>query len=267
MDRIDLLDSGFLYLETREAPMHVASLNLFEFPPRVNQRKFMARLDAAYRSTTELRKPFAHRVAHGALGRFGPLYWEADPDIDLDYHIQRSALPKPGRYRELFALVSRLHSTLLDRSRPLWEYHIIDGLDDVERERVCRSLRRDDHVINAAKREDEVVAWLENNPNSYAVVNYTTYKDFADRTAANPIDAIEPSEETIGNNRYPLVTGAYVYVKNRHAAQIPGLQEFLFELTSERALAPDGYLIEQGLVSLDDRGRNRARDKALKLGL
>ena len=130
MDRIDLLDSGFLYLETREAPMHVASLNLFEFPPRVNQRKFMARLDAAYRSTTELRKPFAHRVAHGALGRFGPLYWEADPDIDLDYHIQRSALPKPGRYRELFALVSRLHSTLLDRSRPLWEAHLIEGIKD-----------------------------------------------------------------------------------------------------------------------------------------
>ena len=144
---------------------------------------------------------------------------------------------------------------------------LIAGLDDVERERVCRSLRRDDHVINAAKREDEVVAWLENNQNSYAIVNYTTYMDFADRTAANPIDAIEPSEETIGNNRYPLVTGMYVYVKNRHAAQIPGLQEFLFELTSERALAPDGYLMEQGLVSLDDRGRNRARDRALKLGL
>ena len=130
MDRIDLLDSGFLYLETREAPMHVAGLNLFEFPERVNQRKFMARLGDSYRSTTELRKPFAHRVAHGALGRFGPLYWEHDPDLDLDYHVQHSALPKPGRYRELFALVSRLHSTLLDRSRPLWEVHLIEGIKD-----------------------------------------------------------------------------------------------------------------------------------------
>jgi len=130
VDRIDLLDSGFLYLETREAPMHVAGLNLFEFPERVNRRRFMARLGDSYRSTTELRKPFAHRVAHGTLGRFGPLYWEQDPDLDLDYHVQHSALPKPGSYRELFSLVSRLHSTLLDRSRPLWEVHLIEGIKD-----------------------------------------------------------------------------------------------------------------------------------------
>ena len=130
MDRIDLLESGFLYLESNEAPMHVAGLNLFEFPARVHQQKFMARLDTMYRSTTELRKPYAHRVAHGVLGRFGPLYWEQDPDMDRDYHVRHSALPKPGRYRELFSLVSRLHSTLLDRSRPLWEVHLIEGLQD-----------------------------------------------------------------------------------------------------------------------------------------
>jgi len=110
--------------------MHVAGLNLLEFPERVHRRNFMARLGDCYSSTTELRKPFAHRVAHGALGRFGPLYWEHDPDLDLDYHVRHSALPEPGRYRELFALVSRLHAALLDRSRPLWEVHLIEGLRD-----------------------------------------------------------------------------------------------------------------------------------------
>ena len=132
MDRIDLLDAGFLHLETREAPMHVAGLNLLKYPKGVHQTRFMARAGEIYRSTTELRKPFAHRVAHGMLGRFGPLYWEHDPDLDLEYHVQHAALPKPGRYRELFALVSRLHSTLLDRSRPLWEVHLIEGLQDRE---------------------------------------------------------------------------------------------------------------------------------------
>ncbi len=125
---MDLMDAGFLYLETREAPMHVAGLNLHEFPEGANQRKFMARIGDAYRSTVELRKPFAHRVAHGALGRLGPVYWEHDEDLDLEYHVRHSALPKPGRYRELFSLVGRLHSTLLDRSRPLWEVHLIEGL-------------------------------------------------------------------------------------------------------------------------------------------
>ena len=110
--------------------MHVAALYLFKLPQRVNQRKFMARIGDSYRTTTELRKPFAHRVAHGTLGRFGPLYWEHDPDLDLDYHIQHSALPRPGSYRELFSLVSRLHSTLLDRNRPLWEVHLIEGIKD-----------------------------------------------------------------------------------------------------------------------------------------
>ena len=132
MDRIALLDSGFLYLESPETPMHVAGVNLFKYPPRVRERTFMARLAESYRSTAELRKPFAHRVAHGVLGRFGPLYWEEDPDIDLDYHIRHSAVPKPGGYRELFSLVSRLHSTLLDRGRPLWEAHLIEGLKNRE---------------------------------------------------------------------------------------------------------------------------------------
>jgi WS/DGAT/MGAT family acyltransferase len=54
--------------------------------------------------------------------------WETDRDVDLNYHIRHSALPRPGRYRELFTLVSRLHATLLDRNRPLWEMHLIEGL-------------------------------------------------------------------------------------------------------------------------------------------
>jgi diacylglycerol O-acyltransferase len=128
VDRIGLLDSGFLYLETPESPMHVAGVNLFEFPARVNQQKFLSRLVDSYRAADELRQPFGHRVAHGMLGRLGPLYWEEDPEVDLDYHVRRSALPKPGRYLELFSLISRLHSSLLDRSRPLWEVVVIEGL-------------------------------------------------------------------------------------------------------------------------------------------
>lgn len=132
MDRIDLLGSGFLYLETRETPMHVAGLNLLRYPKGANQRKFMDQVTASYGSDTELRKPFGHRVTHGSLGRFGPLYWERDEDIDFDYHVRHSALPKPGTHRELFDLVGRLHSTLLDRSRPLWEVQLIEGLKDRE---------------------------------------------------------------------------------------------------------------------------------------
>ncbi len=56
--------------------------------------------------------------------------WTFDDDVDLDYHVRRSALPTPGRVRELLELTSRLHGTLLDRHRPLWEMHLIEGLND-----------------------------------------------------------------------------------------------------------------------------------------
>jgi WS/DGAT/MGAT family acyltransferase len=55
--------------------------------------------------------------------------WEQDDDIELDYHVRLSALPRPGRFRELFELTSRLHGTLLDRHRPLWEMHLIEGVE------------------------------------------------------------------------------------------------------------------------------------------
>lgn len=130
MRRIDLFDAGFLYMESRETPMHVGGVNLFTFPKGANSRRFMQRLSDAYQSTTDLKPPFGEFVSTGRLGVLGPMYWKKDEDLDLDYHVRHSALPKPGRYRELFALVSRLHSTLLDRSRPLWEVHLIEGLQN-----------------------------------------------------------------------------------------------------------------------------------------
>ena len=78
----------------------------------------------------QLLPPFGDCLKTGPLGLAGSVYWEPDPALDIDYHIRHSALPAPGRYRELFNLVSRLHATLLDRSRPLWEMHLIEGLQN-----------------------------------------------------------------------------------------------------------------------------------------
>jgi len=130
MRKINLADASFLYLEKREIPMHVAGLLLFTLPERANYQKFMGDLGRILKSGEELRKPFEEYVTTSKLGQIGGLYWEKDKNLDFDYHVRHSALPKPGRYRELFALVSRLHGTLLDRSRPLWEAHLIEGVQD-----------------------------------------------------------------------------------------------------------------------------------------
>ena len=130
MRRIDLSDAAFLYAEKRETPMHVGGLSLYTLPEGVNELEFIDGLRFGPTGAKDLRRPFGEFVSTGRAGPLGPMYWDEDDHFDIDYHFRHSALPKPGRYRELFALVSRLHSTLLDRSRPLWELHVIEGLQN-----------------------------------------------------------------------------------------------------------------------------------------
>ncbi len=130
MRRIAMADAGFLMMEKRQTPTHVGGINLFTLPKGVNEQRYLSELVDVLKNADEYRRPFGEYVTTGATGAVGPLYWEEDNYLDIEYHVRHSALPKPGRYRELFALVSRLHSTLLDRNRPLWEVHLIEGLQD-----------------------------------------------------------------------------------------------------------------------------------------
>lgn len=130
MKQLNFLDKGFLLSESRKTPMHVGGVNLYTLPKGVDEQKFLHGLADMLRNVDEFQPPFGDRLKTGPLGSIGPAYWEPDTSLDIDYHIRHSALPKPGRYRELFNLVSRLHGTLLDRNRPLWEMHLIEGLQN-----------------------------------------------------------------------------------------------------------------------------------------
>ena len=110
--------------------MHVGGFNLFTLPEGANEQEFLHGLADNMRTADALQPPFGDKLKVGRMGMLGPLFWEPDTSLDLEYHIRHSALPKPGRFRELFALVSRLHGTLLDRNRPLWEIHLIEGLQE-----------------------------------------------------------------------------------------------------------------------------------------
>ncbi|MEP1470072.1 MAG: wax ester/triacylglycerol synthase family O-acyltransferase [Halieaceae bacterium] len=123
-----ITDAFFLIMESRRVPMHVGGVNLFTLPKDVEDTRFLGQLSELLRHDGELRRPFGERLKMGPLGVAGPIRWMEDDELDMDYHIRHSSLPKPGRYRELFSLVSRLHGQLLDRSRPLWEMHLIEGL-------------------------------------------------------------------------------------------------------------------------------------------
>ena len=122
------LDAMFLASETREHPMHVGGLHIFRLPEGAPV-DYVQKLHQRLLECTELAPMYRRKPAWpGPV--LGALRWAGDDDVDLEYHVRLSALPRPGRVRELLALVSRLHGGLLDRHRPLWEFHLIEGLDD-----------------------------------------------------------------------------------------------------------------------------------------
>ncbi|HWB67029.1 MAG TPA: wax ester/triacylglycerol synthase family O-acyltransferase [Mycobacteriales bacterium] len=122
------LDAVFLIPETREQPMHVGSLELFTTPEGAG-RDFLADLYQRLLAIDEI-APLFRKRPHRSLATLGQWTWQYDDAVDLEHHVRHSALPRPGRVRELLALVSRLHGSLLDRRRPLWEMHLIEGLSD-----------------------------------------------------------------------------------------------------------------------------------------
>ncbi|MDX1735537.1 MAG: wax ester/triacylglycerol synthase family O-acyltransferase [Halioglobus sp.] len=130
MKKLSFVDTAFLLAEKPETPMHVGGVSLYTLPEGADEQEFLHGLADNLRDMDRPLPPFGDRLKTGALGLAGPAYWEPDPGLDLDYHVRHSALPRPGRYRELFTLVSRLHGTLLDRHRPLWEMHLIEGLQN-----------------------------------------------------------------------------------------------------------------------------------------
>lgn len=123
-ERLSALDLAFLGLETQRTPVNVAGLTILHIPTGHKGNFVRALLE-------ELRQqpagpPFDRRL--DSITPLGPLQWVRDEHFDLDYHVRHSALPHPGRMEELLDLVSRLHSRVMDRERPLWEFHIIEGL-------------------------------------------------------------------------------------------------------------------------------------------
>ncbi len=126
MDHLSGLDAAFLYLETPEQPMHVGGLNIYELPAGYSG-EFVDDLREHIKQRMHLAPVFRRKLVNMPFELASPI-WVDDYDVDLEYHIRSTVLPKPGTRAQLDKLVGRLHSSLLDRSRPLWEFYVIEGL-------------------------------------------------------------------------------------------------------------------------------------------
>lgn len=128
MDHLSSMDASFLHLETPETPMHVGSLMLFELPQGY-KGDYFEEVKAMLGKRLHLASVLTRKLAQMPFDLADPV-WIEDDDIDLDFHVRSATLRRPGTMAQLEQLVARLHSTLLDRSRPLWEMVVIEGLEN-----------------------------------------------------------------------------------------------------------------------------------------
>jgi WS/DGAT/MGAT family acyltransferase len=154
------VDAAWLLLESRDTPMHVGGL--FEFtPPPDAPADFLKSELERLRKARAIPPPWNLKLVQAPLvGPRVPLMRE-DHDVDLDYHLRHSALPYPGGQRELGILVSRLHSHQLDLHRPLWEVHLIEGL---ERSRFAIYLKMHHSLIDGVSGMRLILRALSTNP-------------------------------------------------------------------------------------------------------
>lgn len=126
---VGLLGRVFLAADSPRTMLHVAALLRFSPPPSPSPR-YLADLADEVRAELAVASPWNLKLARPRVRLGVTQRWEVDHAIDLDYHVRRSALPSPGDERELGTLISRLHGRQVDLSRPPWEMHLIEGLDD-----------------------------------------------------------------------------------------------------------------------------------------
>jgi diacylglycerol O-acyltransferase len=125
MHRLSTIDAGFLITESQHSPKHVASLQVLSLPKGKGPAWLRKMLDELKRVPPGF--PFDRRLANDKALQPALI---KDDRFDIDYHVRHSVLPSPGDDRQLENIVARLHANLLDRDRPLWEFHLIEGLRD-----------------------------------------------------------------------------------------------------------------------------------------
>jgi diacylglycerol O-acyltransferase / wax synthase len=211
MDLMSPTDSVFLLTESREHPMHVGGLQLFE-PPEGAGPEFVREAAAALAANREFQPTFRKRPAWvvGGLANVAWAYDDAD-DVDIDYHLRRSALASPGRVRELLELTSRLHSSLLDRHRPLWEAYFVEGLNDGRFALYSKFHHSLIDGVSALKLMQRTLSTDADDPELRAIWSLPRrHRDSADRSRWQTLRQLAGSVAAFGPSTWSLARAALV---------------------------------------------------------
>jgi WS/DGAT/MGAT family acyltransferase len=131
LQQLTAMDAVFLNQETTETPQHIGLLMFYAQPKNRRGPVRFKQILATFSARNRLAPIFHQKLAEVPFGIDHPFWLEAD-NLDVEFHVRHIALPQPGDWRQLCIQVARLQARVIDRSRPLWEAYVIEGLDKVD---------------------------------------------------------------------------------------------------------------------------------------
>jgi phosphate transport system permease protein len=144
----------------------------------------------------------------------------------------------------------------------------IAALEGDAKKAACQQVREDGAYIDAGENDNLIVQKLQVNPGAFGVFGYSFLEQNADTLKAAQVEGVAPTYEAISGKRYPVARELYIYVKDAHRTIVPGIDSFVRELVSERAMGADGYLADKGLVPFTPDERKQIETQTLAaLGL
>jgi phosphate transport system substrate-binding protein len=126
----------------------------------------------------------------------------------------------------------------------------------------CHMMREDGAFVEAGENDNLIVQKLVANPAAVGIFGFSFLDQNRDKLQSLLVAGIEPTYESISSATYAISRSLFVYVKREHVGTIPGIKEYIAELTSDRAAGPDGYLVDKGLIPLPDAERVVVRTQA-----
>jgi phosphate transport system substrate-binding protein len=148
----------------------------------------------------------------------------------------------------------------------------IDSLKDLQKdakafEKVWKSIRKDGAYVEAGENDNVIVQKLEANKNAFGIFGYSFLEENTAKLRGVPIDGVDANYDSISSGKYKGARPLFVYVKKQHIGVVPGIDKFVAEYTSNKALSKDGYLARKGLVALPkaDLDKVMADAKSMKV--
>ena len=134
-----------------------------------------------------------------------------------------------------------------------------------EFEKVWKSIRKDGAYVEAGENDNLIVQKIQTNKNALGIFGYSFLGENTDKIKGVLIEGVEPTYENISSAKYTGSRPLFIYIKKAHVGVIPGLDKFVAEYVSNKAIGDEGYLTEKGLVTLPKDALEKSKQSAIAM--